>query len=66
MEEKNCITCSYLKTGKHNICKKRRGKNREIFDIFYYSCPKYEFNGIKTVRDGYIKAKVKEIKLENS
>lgn len=64
MEEKNCMTCSHLETGRHNICKKKRGKNREIFDIFYYSCSRYEFNGIKTIRDGYVKAKVKKIKLE--
>lgn len=61
MEEKNCMTCSYLKTGRHNICKKKR-KNKEIYDIFYHCCSKYDFNGIETVRDGYIKAKVKEVK----
>ncbi len=63
MEEKNCMTCLYLKTGKHNICKKKR-KNREMYDIFYHCCSKYDFNGIKTVRDGYVKAKVKKVKGE--
>lgn len=59
MEEKICINCKSLKTGRIMECKRRR-KNKEIIDIFSTTCPKYEWNEVETVCEHFTKAKVKK------
>lgn len=50
MEEKNCMTCKNLQTGRYMLCKRKR-KNKEIIDVFNTRCSKYDWNEIETKRD---------------
>ena len=46
MEDKKCINCKHLRTGRHMLCDKKR-KNKEVIDIFNSSCRKYEWNEVE-------------------
>lgn len=49
-EQKACINCLHIKTGRVHECKKKR-RNKEIIDIFHNCCNKYESDGIPLVSD---------------